>query len=187
LQLQKKLRNQPVIHAKNTYVVQCSEMRTYMDNHTIQLLKEKSLFVIEHAVYLKNNQYGVLRCGSVGEIYNVVREGKSTILDLENKTCSWCITRNHVDMFYQFDILLSRLQIPIHSIWDVVHPSCKIKQIQKEFGQQTIVIPTTYQMIPSVLAMEKKPAPRYNIKNQAESLHVKGPGRSIYFKWRVYK
>jgi hypothetical protein len=32
--LQNKMRNQPVFHAINTYVVWCSEMRTYMDHHT---------------------------------------------------------------------------------------------------------------------------------------------------------
>jgi hypothetical protein len=32
--LHTKMRNQPVFHAINTFVVRCSEMRTYMDHHT---------------------------------------------------------------------------------------------------------------------------------------------------------
>jgi Ulp1 protease family, C-terminal catalytic domain/MULE transposase domain len=184
--LHNKMRNQPVFHAINTFVVRCSEMRTYMDHHSKKLLQEK-VTVCDRAYNLIEeqqglfHQYDVLRCESIGDIYNVVREGKSTTLDMEKQSCSRCITRHQLSLPCRHVIAvlhhLSRLQIQTYSIWDFVHPSYKIQQIQQCFGQQRIVIPTTYQMIPSVLAMKIMPAPRYNIKNQAESLHVKGPGR----------
>jgi hypothetical protein len=100
------------------------------------------------------HQYDALRCESVREIYNVVREGKSTTLDMENKSCSRCITRHQLSLPCRHDISVlhhfSRLQIQIYSIWDFIHPSYKIQQIQQCFGQQKIVILTAYQIIPSV-------------------------------------
>jgi hypothetical protein len=110
--------------------------------------------------------YTVLKCGSEDGTYNVINEGKSTTVNLLQKTCFRCTTGHQLSLPCRHVI---SVLLQVSNVLNFVHPAYKIDIIQQFFGCQTIVIP--------VISMRIKPPPRYNIRNQAESQHVKGSGR----------
>jgi hypothetical protein len=97
------MRNQTVPQAIVTFISCCSEIWGNLKKYCKKLMSQnaticKNSQTIIEKEHIQSNNYRVLKCNSSGVLYNVKYAGKSSLVDIMQKTCPSCVIRHQMDL-----------------------------------------------------------------------------------------